>query len=471
MMIYSDAIPRNPTVFFSSGEFGYMTDRIVTNARIVRRSGINDGDIAIEDGSIVAIGPEAATAADADTEFVDAGGMIALPGVVDIHNHMHDDALFPSGIDFASETASAVAGGVTTVVELPTQTPVTTPSAFREKRTACEELAHVDFGLVAGNFQDADVDLSGLIAEGTRDFKTFTADPYLADDRTIVELLSTVGKAGGKVRVHCETQGVMDFARDQISGTDPDVYMDSRPIEAELDAINRMGWFAEYTNCPLHVVHVSSGSGAREGARFKSRANVPVTLESCPHYLAFSKDDVSEHGPFLKVNPSLKSPTERERLWSAVQDGTIDLIASEHFPTYRDTRESGWDDIWEPYAGLPGIETMLEFLVSEGIHDGRLSWQRLLELVCARPAREAGLYPRKGSLSVGSDADIVLLRTEDYTVDADDLAFVGGWTPYDGRTWSAKVDTVISNGKIAARDHEVLSTPGDGEFLAREPMI
>ena len=466
-----------------------MTDCLIENARIVDSTGVRTGDIAVEDGVVTAVGPDLAAAGrdangdaavlgDAatvdtdeidDADRIDAGGMIALPGVVDVHNHMHDDRLFPDGIDFGTQTASAAAGGVTTVVELPTQTPVTSPAAFREKRAACERLAHVDFGLVAGNVEDADIDVAGIVAEGTRDFKTFTADPYLADDRTIVELMDAVGDAGGKVRVHCETQGILDHARDRIEGDDPDVYMDSRPLEAELDAINRMGWFAEYADCPLHVVHVSSGSGAREGARFKSRANVPITLETCPHYLAFSASDVADLGPFLKVNPSLKSEAEVDRLWDAVEDGTIDIVASEHFPTYREDRERGWENIWEPYAGLPSIETMLEFLVSEGVHEGRLSWERLHELVCAGPAREAGVHPRKGTLRPGADADVVLLREETYEVSADDLAYNGGWTPYEGREWTARVDTVLTGGEVAARDHEVLSNPGDGEFIAREP--
>lgn len=447
-----------------------MTDTLISNAQIVRPTGPVSGAIAIEDGLISAVGPTVAEEyADAE-ETIDAEGMVALPGVVDIHNHMHDDDLFPEGIDFASETASAVAGGVTTVVELPTQTPVTDADSFRKKREACEALSHVDFGLVSGNYEDSDIDAEAVIAEGTRDFKTFTADPYLADDRTIVELMSAVGDAGGKVRVHCETQGILDHARAGIDGDDPEVYMDSRPLRAELDAINRMGWFAEYADCPLHVVHVSSGSGAREGDRFVSRANVPVTLETCPHYLAFSTEDVAEKGPFLKVNPSLKSPEEVERLWDAVQDGTIDLVASEHFPTYRENREQGWDDIWEPYAGLPSIETMLEFLASEGVHAGRIGWPRLHELVCARPAREAGIYPQKGSLRVGTDADIVLLSEEEFTVSAEDLSYVGGWTPYEGREWTARVDTVFVGGKVAARDHEVENEPGDGEFLHRGPI-
>ncbi len=444
-----------------------MTDRLITGADVVSPSGVERADIAIEDGEIAALGPDLAPEAE---DVVAADGMVALPGVVDVHNHMHDEQLFPDGIDFASQTASAVAGGVTTVVELPTQTPVTTPAAFRDKRRECEDLAHVDFGLVCGNVQDSEIDVEGIIAEGTRDFKTFTADPYLAEDRTIVELMDRVGAAGGKVRVHCETQGIMDHARAGIDSDDPEVYMDSRPVEAELDAITRVGFFAEYTGCPIHVVHVSSGSGAREGARFKARGKVPVTLESCPHYLAFSKADVAEKGPFLKVNPSLKSQEEVERLWDAVQDGTIDLVASEHFPTDREEREPGWENIWEPYAGLPGIETMLEFLVSEGVHEGRLSWPRLCELVCARPAKEARVFPRKGLLRVGTDADLVLLREEDWTVSAADLTFNGGWTPYEGREWSARVDTVIADGEVVARDHEVLSDPGDGEFLAREPM-
>lgn len=446
-----------------------MTDLLVEGARMVGSPAQTIVDIAIEDGRIVAIDHELDEQRETAGTVVAADGMVAIPGVVDIHNHMHDEALFPDGIDFGSETASALAGGVTTVVELPTQTPVTTPATIREKRRACEALAHVDFGLIAGNVQGTEVDVTGILEAGVPEFKAFIAEPYLADDRTILELMSRVCEADGTVRIHCENQGIIDHARARIEGSDPGVYMDSRPLEAELDAITRACWFAEYTGCSLYVVHVSSGSGAREGARFKDRGNASITLETCPHYLAFSKEDVAEHGPFLKVNPSLKAPEEVDRLWEAVQDGTIDLIASEHFPTYRAEREKGWEDIWEPYAGLPSIETMLEYLVSEGVHEGRLSWERLIDLVCEAPARAAGLAPRKGSLQVGADADLVLLREETYEVDPDDLAFVGGWTPYEGREWSARVDTVIAGGNIAAKNHEVRSEPGDGTYLPRGP--
>jgi dihydropyrimidinase/dihydroorotase len=445
-----------------------MTGVHIRDARVVTASGVQRGDIAISDGTIDAVGPASSVPEPSDPEtVVDADGAVALPGAIDVHTHMHDDELFPDGIDFASETASAAAGGVTTVVELPTQTPVTTPEALREKAATCSALAHVDFGLVAGNVRDPDIDVTGITSAGTAEFKTFTADPYRASDASIARLMRRVGEAGGTVRVHCETQGLLDDARSTIDGDDPDVYMDSRPLEAELDAISRAGYFAEYADCPLHVVHISSGSGAREAGRFDSRANVPVTLETCPQYLAFSKADVAEKGPFLKVNPSLKSETERERLWDAVRDGTIDLVGTDHFPTYRGTREAGWEDIWEPYAGLPGVETMVEFLVSEGVHEGRISWPRLRELVCAAPARNAGIYPRKGSLQAGTDADVILVREDDYEVTADNHAFVGGWTPYEGRRWSARVDTVVAGGEIVARDHDVLSEAGRGQFLDR----
>jgi len=444
-----------------------MATTLITGAKIVRADGVSKGDIAIEDGTITAVGPDLPRRG---AEQIDADGLVAFPGVVDVHNHMHDPALFPEGIDFASQTASAVAGGVTTVVELPTQSPITTPESFESKVADCDELAHIDFGLVAGNFEESEVDTDGLVAAGTPDFKTFTADPYRASDRTIIDLMEQVGAAGGTVRVHCETQAILDHARAQIDSQRPEVYMDSRPIEAELDAINRVGNFAAFTDCPLHIVHISSGTGAREAARVDDRTEVPITLETCPHYLAFSKEDVAELGPFLKVNPSLKSPTEVERLWEAVADGTIDLIASEHFPTYRENRERGWENIWEPYAGLPTIETMLEFLVTEGVHAGRISWSRLRELLCERPASEAGLEGTKGTIAEGADADLVLLREEDWTVTADELSYNGNWTPFEGREFSASIETVIAGGEIAATDHEVHTEPGDGSFLPRGPV-
>jgi dihydropyrimidinase/dihydroorotase len=443
-----------------------MTDLLIEDARVVRPKGVERGSIAVSDGEITAVG-EGIEPTGTPDETVDADGMVALPGAIDVHTHMHDNELFPDGIDMASQTASAVAGGVTTVIELPTQTPVAGPEALRAKVEQCNELAHIDYGLVGGNFQDPEIDVEGLMAEGTRDFKVFTADPYLADDDVIAAIMRQVGAAGGKVRAHSETQGLLDDARSLIDGDDPEVYMDSRPLEAELDGINRMGYFAEYADCPLHVVHITSGSGAREGNRFKSRAKVPVTLESCPQYLAFSKEDVAEKGPFLKTNPSLKSSAESDRLWSAVADGTIDIMATDHFPTYEENRAKGWEDIWEPYAGLPGVETLVEYMASEGVLEDRISWRRFHELLCARPAREAGIYPQKGSLRVGTDADIMLIREEEYRVSADDLTYIGGWTPFEGLEWNARVDTVVADGDIVATDHEVHSEPGHGSYLDR----
>ncbi len=447
-----------------------MVDTAITDVRIVSPTGVSEGPIAIADGEILEVGPEAKGSIEDAAEVIDGQGNYALPGVLDVHTHFHDEELFPDGIDFASGTASAAAGGVTTVVELPTQTAVTTPEAVREKRQEVADLAYVDFGLVAGNFQDPDVDVEGILSTGVPEFKTFTADPYLMDDEGIVTLMDRVGAAGGQVRVHCETQGMLDHAKAQIESDEPTAYMDSRPLEAELDAISRIGYFAEYADCPVHIVHITSGSGAREGARFKSRAKIPITLETCPQYLAFSKDDVAELGPFLKVNPSLKSDEERERLWDALEDGTIDLVATDHFPTYREERERGWENIWDPYAGLPGVETLLEYLVSDGVHAGRLSWERLCELLCSRPAREMGLYPKKGILEPGSDADVVLVSRQNYTVSADDLAFNGGWTPYEGQRWSARVEKVFRRGELIAADHEVLAEPGSGVFLPRGPQ-
>lgn len=212
-----------------------MTDVHIRNAQVVTASGVQHGEIVISGRRIDAAGPSSSvpTPSDPDT-VIDADGMVALPGAIDVHTHMHDEELFPDGIDFASQTASAVAGGVTTVIELPTQTPVTTPEALQEKAATCSALIHVDFGLVAGNVQDPTIDVAGVMDAGTADFKTFTADPYLASDASIAWLMRRVGDAGGTVRVHCETQGLLDDARSTIDSDDPDVYMDSRPLEAEL---------------------------------------------------------------------------------------------------------------------------------------------------------------------------------------------------------------------------------------------
>lgn len=437
-------------------------DRLIKNARIVTKSGVISGNIGIDNGKIISIGTETPHTAQ---DVIDATGKVAMPGAIDVHTHMHDPDLFTSDITFTSETASAVAGGVTTVMELPTQSPITTPEAMQEKIAACSSKTHVDFKLVAGNFQSRNVDISRLQDCGVTDFKIFTSEPYQADNETIIEIMHSVAGSGGKVWAHCETQAILDYAKRQVSSNDPEAYPDSRPIEAEVDAITRIGEFARITECPVHIVHITSGRGATVARQYKRHHNAQITLETCPQYLAFSKADVEKKGPFLKVNPGLRTEKQRKLLWNAVTDGTIDLIATDHFPVMREDRKEGWNNIWDSYAGVPGVETMVEYLISRGVHMNRISWQRLAELICENPAREAGIYPQKGSLAIGSDADIMLIDETTYEVSADEYTFSGGWTPFEGQEWSARVDLVLLNGDICAQRHTVLNEPGDGSYL------
>jgi len=385
---------------------------------------------------------------------------------VDIHNHLHDPNLFPDGIDFASQTASAAAGGVTTVVELPTQSLITSPDAFRKKRDECVELAHIDFGLVAGNVEEADIDVEGIMAEGTRDFKTFTAEPYLASDETIVSLMESVGNVDGKVRVHCETQGILDHARASIDETAPDVYMESRPLEAELDAINRMGWFAEYAECPLHVVHVSAGQGARRRTVqiTVERSGDPRDLSALPRVFGGrrrgegtvpegqSEPQIARGGrSTLGLRPRRNDRSHRQRTLPDIP-GRPRARLGEHLGAVRRTAQHRNDARVPRQCRRSRGPTLLD----------TPSRTRLF----AASTRGRDLSA-EGSIQEGTDADIVIIREDQFTVSADDLQYVGGWTPYEGREWSARVDTVIANGDVIASDHEVRSSPGRGEFLPR----
>jgi len=201
--------------------------------------------------------------------------------------------------------------------------------------------------------------------------------------------------------------------------------------------------------------------------RKAKRQRIRVTTETCPHYLTFTRRDMKKQGPYLKMNPSLKGAKDREALWTGLRDGTVDIVTSEHAPGTRKEKDDGWEDIWKAWGGVPAIETMLPVLLSEGINKHRLSIQRLQKICCENPARIFGLYPRKGVIRAGSDADLVILDLKmKRRVKAEDLHQKVNWTPYEG--WMLKGWPILTmrRGEIAFEDNHITGSTGSAEFLA-----
>ena len=416
-----------------------MSDLAIRGGLVVLPTGEAERDILISDGRIGdVVAPGAGTAGDE----LDARGLVVFPGVVDAHVHFND----PGRADWEGwecGTRGAAAGGVTTVCDMPLNSipPTTSARAFHAKRTAGEAAAHVDFALWGGLTPDADV--AELHALGVVGVKAFLCDSGVPEFPAVDP--DTIAATVGLVAVHAEDPAYLpgraaSWAR-------------SRPAEAEASAVRMLA----ATGARVHIVHASTADALAE-------LGPSMTAETCPHYLAFTDEDVERVGPLLKCAPPIRDAAERERLWAAVADGRIALVASDHSPSSAE-RKSG--DIWQAWGGIAGVQTLLPVMLTEGRRRG-LGWARLAELLCAAPARLLGL-PSKGRIAPGLDADLVLLDTErEWTLDLAALQTRSGLSPYVGRTFRGLVRTTLVRGRIVYRDGDFPAAPGYGRFVARE---
>lgn len=413
-------------------------------------------------------------------EPLDGGGLLALPGAIDPHVHF-DTPGFTHREDFARGSAAAAAGGVTTVIDMPCTSlpPVTTRGALERKLSVVRPQAHVDFALWGGASGDGLRErgwretLAGLAAAGVVGFKAYLLSgmetfPAL-DPEQLGELLSHAATLGLPVGLHAEDPALVRerTAAARAAGRDDwDAVADVRaePVEslgvaAGLDALRRHGG-------SLHVVHVGAAAAAAlVGAARRDGAD--VTAETCPHFLAFTRDDFATLGPFLKTAPVVKTAADRDALWRALADGTLDFAATDHAPCPRSEKQAA--SAWEAYGGVPGVETFLPFLLSEGWRAGRLTLARLVEIASTAAARRYGLAACKGALAVGRDADVVLVDPDaTWTVRAEALQSKAGWTPFEGRTFRARVRRTFVRGRLVYDDGAgVVGEPGWGRFVPR----
>lgn len=442
-----------------------MTKTAIENARIIRMGCLTRVNLLVEDEHIASIDNRPHSEAD---RRIDAKGRLVLPGLVDAHAHIYDPA-FMRREDFTSGTSAAAAGGVTTVIEMVLSTPVDTPERIKAKIEEGERDSLIDFSLHAGMMNRSNLlNIGSIAAMGVRSFKAFMCKPYFVDDHTLATVMREIAKHNSITNVHAEDEETADlnFQRLSTEGRkDPMAHLEWKPNIVEEIAVKKAVEFARNTVARLHISHMSTAEGVAAVKRGK-RHGVRVTAETCPHYLTFTRKDMREQGPYLKMNPSLKGPKDVLTLWNGLRDGTVDIVTSEHAPGERVEKEVGWTDIWKAWGGIPSIETMLPVLLSEGFHKGRISLRTLQRVCCEQPAKIFGFYPRKGALEKGADADIVIVDLKmRRKVRGEELHYKVGWTPYEG--WMLKGWPILTmrRGKILYEDEEVLGVSGGAKFL------
>jgi allantoinase len=445
-------------------------DTVIHNGLIVTPSGEHIGNVGIRDGRVAAI---ASTPLTAD-EVLDATGHVVLPGAVDLHVHFNDPGR-AEWEGWGPGSRAAAAGGVTTVVEMPLNCvpPVTTVEALEAKARAARGQSLVDYALWAGLITDNLEHVPALARAGVIGFKAFmshssTEEFTHVDDGLLYEGLRLLRDLGHFLAVHAESNAITQDRTHRLRAAgrkDRRAWGEARPPIAELEAIHRALFLARQTGCRLHVVHMSLPEGATMISAARA-AGQRVTVETCPHYLTLTEDDLVRLGPVAKCAPPLRAAALQEGLWAAVMAGQIDCLTSDHSPCPTDDKRQGDDDIWAAWGGISGIQTLVPLMLTEGVHHRGLTLQRLAALTAENPARIGGLWPKKGAVMVGADADLLTVDLErEWAVEADRLYSRHAHSPFIGRRMRGWISRVLLRGRTIALDGEIVAQPA-GQWLA-----
>ena len=455
-----------------------MATTLVRGGTLATVYGVFKADIVIRDGLIVALTSDAADLVREADEVIDAGGLTILPGGVDAHTHMRE----PSNLDregFDTGTAAAAAGGITTIVEMPQADPPTTDGAsFALKRRCVEEHARIDVALYGGAIGQDRAQLAEQAAAGAVAFKSFMAASSpaypMVDDAQLYDALLAVAELDSFLTVHAENDALLqaNLRRLREAGRhDPLAHCESRPPLVEAEAVRRAIYLASEAGAHVHIAHVSAAQSLLAIAEGKADGHW-VTAETCPQYLLLTEEDVARLGPYAKCAPAIRTRDHVDAMWRALADGTLDFVCSDHAPYTTAEKEAGRESIWEAPLGLNIVQVMYPAVLDEAIHSWGFPLEECAAITATNAARIFGLYPRKGTIRVGSDADLAFYDFErEWTVRAADLFTKHKWTPLDGRRVRGQVVRTMVRGRTVYADGRITAEPGTGRFLARSERL
>jgi dihydropyrimidinase len=464
-----------------------MSATLIRNGRVITAADDYVADVLLDNGVIEAIGRQLVVGD--DVRIVDAAGLYVLPGGVDTHVHMQNVIGPTITCDtFASGTKAAAVGGTTTVVDFALQTAADSPlGALARAQASAAAQVNIDYSLhviVTRVDEQVLTDVRHAMRhEGVTSFKMFMAYPgvMMSDDAAIFRMLRQVGADGGMVALHAENGTVIDLLiREALAAghTSPRHHALTRPAILEGEATHRGIRLAELAEAPIYFVHVSSNQALKHIVAARAEG-IPVFAETCPHYLLF--DDSVYAGDDFEVaryvmTPPLRTPEDQKHLWRALRYDDLQVIATDHCPFcmkeghlgYRLQKPRGRDDFSLIPNGAPGIETRLVSLFDIGVLQGRLSLNRFVELTSTTPAKLFGLFPRKGTIAVGSDADVVLFDPgATQTIRAQELHGNCDYTLLEGRTLRGRVEKVFLRGELIVDGREWRGREGMGRFVPR----
>jgi allantoinase len=441
----------------------------------------SEKEICISEGKIASI--ERPSGRPTASRTIDAEGMLILPGLIDSHVHFRDPGLTHKE-DFETGTKGAAAGGVSLVFDMPTTVPVVTnASLFREKLETIGGKAVVDFALFGAAAISNLEEIHKLARAGAVAFKTYTVSPpkerlkeyegsFITNSGELLQVMERVSKTGLVHCIHAEDDSTIGCLTDRMKfegRKDPLAHYDSRPNFTEAQAVFDAITLSGATGARVHIVHVSTAEAATLLRQAKLVKSSQVSAETCPHYLYFTKEILQRKGPYAKYNPPARNQEDMQALIAAINDGSIDVVVTDHAPHSKEEKEKGEEDIFRAPPGTPGVETRLPLLFTMA-YKGLIPLESIPRISSESVARIFNLYPRKGTLSVGSDADLAIVDYgKIWQIKAEKLQTKAWETVlFDGMEVRGRVRQTIVRGNIVYEDEVGFGKMGTGELIRGE---
>lgn len=454
----------------------------IRKARIVKDKQLEMVNIYIEKGKIKDIIPVDNALLPAEKE-IDVKGNLVFPGFIDAHVHF-DDPGFTEREDFETGTKSAAAGGITTIIDMPCTSipPVTNKKNFNYKLEIVKSKAYVDFAFWGGvtpeqvESEEYKKSLPALKERGIVGVKFYTVSGMQLYPRMSIPDMDKVFRLMKELNlvcaVHAEDCNLVDYysyLMQKMGREDPESWSEGRTYAAEPAAIWVVVGIVQKVRNKLHIVHLSTKEGLNI-IRWAKDRGLDISAETCPQYLVFTAEDFKKQGAILKIAPPLRQKEDREELWKGLKDGSIDFICTDH-AAGRYPEEKSSPNIWKNYAGIPGIQLAASTIFHYGYHLGRLPLGEIQKLMSENVARRYGLYPQKGAIKIGSDADFTIVDLDKkWVLNPSELESKGKYSPFSGKEIRGKIYLTIVRGKVIYREEEgVIGEKGYGQFIKSKP--
>lgn len=457
---------------------------IVKGGTVVTSSGKFPDDIRIENGKIQEVGQNIEVKSATDVNVIDVSGMLVLPGGVDVHTHMDLDVGIARAVDdFYTGTVAAACGGTTTIVDHMAFGPsgCTLHHQVEEYHKLADDKSVVDYGFHGVvQYVNAQIleEMEELFKEGITSFKGYLTYNDRLNDADIYQMMLKMKEIGGMPAFHAENHDVIEYLKKKYKeeGKGAPIYhAKSRPDDMEAEAIGRLLKIAHLAgDAPVYIVHLSTKKGLDEIIAAKQRGQKNIYTETCPQYLLLDESTyLREDGLKYIMSPPLRKEADEMALWEGLQTEVIDIVGTDHCPFhYGIEKQMGKGDFTACPNGAPGVEERMRLLYSEGVVKGRISLEQFVKMTAENPAKAYGLYPKKGVIQVGSDADLLILNpNESEMLTKKNLRSAVDYSVYEGFEVQGKIKKVILRGNVIVENNEFLGEKGQGEFIRRQKSM